>query len=135
MTKYEERIRDELVDFFANMKTCFSSEANLIAGMAQRDWDNLPCDPEGATDEQDEEMEKFLAKRVLEILDLDRIWAKDFVFSLNKKNEPVNLQDSSKYDGTVINAPDEETAWDLFLSMDGKFGIPDASDYSCAEIK
>lgn len=147
MTKYEERIRDELVEFFANMETYFSEEAAAVAAVAQREWDELPCDPEGETPEQEEEMENFLAETVSEILDIDRIWNKDFCFTYCKKNKPVLLKDGwahegyntegrfTEYDGTVINAPDEETAWDLFLSMDGEFGIPDSSDYSCAEIK
>ena len=56
MTKYKERIRDELVDFFARLETSFSEEAAAVAAVAQREWDALPCDPEGATPEQDEEM-------------------------------------------------------------------------------
>ena len=147
MTEYEERIRDELVDFFANMATSFSEEAAAVAAVAQRERDALPCDPERATPEQEEEMEIFLADTVSEIMDLDRIWNKDFCFTYCRKNSPVLLKDGwahegydnegrfTEYDGTVVNAPDEETAWDLFLSMDGKFGIPDAPDYSCAELK
>lgn len=147
MTEYGKRIREELVDFFSNLTTSFSEEAASIAAVAQREWDNLPCDPEGATPEQDEEMENFLADTVSEILDIDRIWNKDFCFTYCRKNNPVILKDGwahegyntegrfTEYDGTEINAPDEETAWELFLSMDGEFGIPDSSDYSCEEIK
>ena len=148
MTKYEERIRDELLESFASLETAFSEEAAAVAAVAQREWDNLPCDPEGATPEQDEEMENFLADTVSEILDLDRIWNKNFFFTTYcKKNNPVLVKDGwahegydnegrfTEYDGTVVNAPDEETAWELFLSMAGEFGIPDASDYSCAEMK
>lgn len=147
MTKYEERIRDELLDYFANLETSFSEEAAAVAAVAQREWDNLPCDPDGATPEQEVEMENVLSETVSEILDLERIWNKDFCFAYCKKNNPVLVKDGwahegydnegrfTEYDGTIINAPDEGTAWDLFLSMDGEFGIPDASDYSCAEIK
>ena len=60
-------IHDELISFFANEKTNFSEDELWIASGYQQEWDNLPCDPEGASDEQDEAMEKLLHKITDEI--------------------------------------------------------------------
>lgn len=39
-----------------------------------------------------------------------------------------------EYDGFECEAAGEEQAWAQFLSYDGKFGIPDQSDYTCSEV-
>lgn len=135
MNKYEERIRDELVLFYEGKENQLSEEAISVAASGKMEWD----------DDNDEEMEQFLDEKVSEILDLERPWKNNFVFSYEKKGHPV-LQDGwahegydsegnfVEYDGTIVNAPDENTAWNIFVSMDGKFGLPDASDYSCRRV-
>ena len=36
-----------------------------------------------------------------------------------------------EYDGTIVNAPNEDEAWEIFLHMAGEFGCPDEDDYTC----
>lgn len=60
-------IHDELISFFANEKTKFSEEDICIASSYQHEWDNLPCDTEGANDDQDKAMEELLNRATDEI--------------------------------------------------------------------
>lgn len=132
MNEYEERIRDELVLFYEGKENQLSEEAISVAASGKMEWN-------------DEEMEQFLAEKVCVISDLESPWKNNFVFSYKKKGHFV-LQDGwahegydsegifIEYDGTIVNAPDENTAWYIFISMDGKFGLPDASDYSCRRV-
>jgi hypothetical protein len=38
----------------------------------------------------------------------------------------------AEYDGTVVAAPDEESAWEIFLGMDGDYKLPDGDKYLCS---
>jgi len=38
------------------------------------------------------------------------------------------------YDGAVFTAPDEQKAWDIFLSCDGEFKCPNSYDYTIENL-
>ena len=119
MNKYEELVRDEIVDFFANCTTRFSDDAKDIVNSHDYEWWAVV----------DTEEEDFLNDIVHELLDNSDIWENNYRFDYVNKTENY-----SEYDGIVENAPDEETAWNLFLSYSGEFGIADPAEYLCIKL-
>jgi hypothetical protein len=52
-------------------------------------------------------------------------------YRFNYKNKTASYKE---YDGTVINAPDEEVAWAIFTGIDGEFKVPIAANYTSERI-
>lgn len=117
MTKYEGLIKSEVVEFFANCTTRFSDNAKEIVNGYEEEW--------WAVVDTDEE-EDFLADIVQVLIDEGNIWENNYRFDYINKTENY-----TEYDGTVENAPDEQTAWDLFLGYSGEYGIADPAEYLC----
>lgn len=82
---FTSEIENNLVNYYANSITSSDFVNNRIRkfvsideekeekicdvlAQSQRGWDNIECDAEGATKEQDAEMDKYIEKVTLEIL-------------------------------------------------------------------
>lgn len=120
----------EIVNYFAGSKVEWASdEAVEIMALAQRDWDSVEVSPEGPSKEEDAELDAVLEDTAKKLMDLDCASIYNFRFDYVNKTPEYN-----EYDGTVINAPNEEFAWQIFLGCDSEYGLPSAKDYNCVKL-
>lgn len=130
----KEFIIDGIVNYYGGCGADWASdEARTIMAEYESDWFNLPCDPEGATKEQEEEQDNFLESVAGDIMDLVKPFSKDFKIVYEGDRGPDG--DYTEYSGEIINAADESMVYDILAGMAGEYGIPTLSEYSVHEIE
>ena len=66
----KDQIIEDIINYYAGNKLpqSYNSEQLDIIAEHSREWDAFPCDPEGATVEQEQEQDEFLEKVAEKVL-------------------------------------------------------------------
>ena len=89
-------------------------------------WKNVDCSEFQLIENLYEENQKIIFDSEVPILG---IYKYRFDYKVNPK-----IPIYKEYDGATFTAPDEQTAWNMFLLSAGEFGCPVSKDYNTVNI-
>lgn len=69
-----KQIESDVVNYFAGcgLDDCYTDRQREIIAMYNKEWDDVEVDPEGATPEQDKELDGIIEKCAQEVFNLQK---------------------------------------------------------------
>ena len=115
----------EVGDYWENITdgNIFNDNALQILNSTKVAWDKA----------DDKEKTNIEYETGVKLSDMDNIFKRKWEFTYENTPE-AGVSDYTEYSGFIVDAPNEEVAWAIFLGIDGEFGIPSSSDYSIKEV-
>lgn len=118
MSNYDELLLNEVRRYLNGEKHRFSYIAEDVFDVYKDRIANMKT-------EQDKE--EIAYDIYVDLTDREGIWDNDYEFEYKERKYRED-----EFDGTVINAPDEETAWIFFLNTESNnYNYPYEDDYYC----